>query len=254
MTAYRSTTADRHRDGIVAAAAQLLTEGGREAVSTRAVSVAAGVQSPVIYRLFGDKQGLLDAVATHGFMTYLDNFTVYLNRETTLNPVEDLRVGWNMHLSFGLANPYLYSLAYGDARPGASTPAADAAKAYLTALVHRVAGAGRLKMAEDHAVELLHAVCCGTVFTLIATPEGSRDLTLADLTRELIFAAVITDAAPVALSGPVGAAVHLRAVLPETPALTANERDLLQDWLDRIANPGTDGAANRPMTEPRTDT
>jgi AcrR family transcriptional regulator len=47
------------------------TAGGPDAVSTWAVSAAAGVQPPVIYRLFGDKNGLLDAVASYGFESYL---------------------------------------------------------------------------------------------------------------------------------------------------------------------------------------
>ena len=54
------------RERILAATAKLLAEGGREAASTRAVGAAAGVQAPTIYRLFGDKQGLLDAVAARG--------------------------------------------------------------------------------------------------------------------------------------------------------------------------------------------
>ena len=45
------------------AAADLLQTGGIEAVSTRAVAAAAGVQPPTIYRQFGDKDGLLDALA-----------------------------------------------------------------------------------------------------------------------------------------------------------------------------------------------
>ena len=72
MNAGRTAAADNTRARIVAAAAGLLTKGGREAVSTRAVSAAAGVQAPTIYRLFGDKQGLLEAVASHGFTTYLN--------------------------------------------------------------------------------------------------------------------------------------------------------------------------------------
>jgi len=58
--------AQRRTDGgqrIVRAAAELLTKGGLDAVSTRAVSAAAGVQPPAIYRRFGDMQGLLDAAA-----------------------------------------------------------------------------------------------------------------------------------------------------------------------------------------------
>jgi AcrR family transcriptional regulator len=36
-------------------------------VSTRAVSAAARVQAPTICRIFGDKRGLLDAVARYCF-------------------------------------------------------------------------------------------------------------------------------------------------------------------------------------------
>ena len=62
---------DATRERIVETAASLLADGGREAVTTRAVATAAGVQPPTIYRLFGDKVGLLDAVTEHGFQAYL---------------------------------------------------------------------------------------------------------------------------------------------------------------------------------------
>ena len=52
---------------IAPAAADLLQSGGIDAVSTRAVAAAAGVQPPTIYRQFGDKDGLLDAVAGLSF-------------------------------------------------------------------------------------------------------------------------------------------------------------------------------------------
>ncbi len=81
-------------------------------MSTRAVSAAAGVQPPTIYRLFGDKQGLLDAVATHGFMAYLNDKT---DLKPGDNPVEDLCTGGDLHV--GLANPALFSLMYGDPAP-----------------------------------------------------------------------------------------------------------------------------------------
>jgi AcrR family transcriptional regulator len=59
------------RAQIVEVAAGLLASGGRDAVSTRAVAAAAGTQAPTIYRLFGDKDGLLAAVLEYGFATYL---------------------------------------------------------------------------------------------------------------------------------------------------------------------------------------
>ena len=59
------------RQRIIEAAADLLAHEGREALTTRAVAAAAGVQPPTIYRLFGDKDGLLDAVIEHGYATFL---------------------------------------------------------------------------------------------------------------------------------------------------------------------------------------
>src|SRR5215218_6472160 len=88
------------RERIVAAAAKLLATGGREAVSTRAVSAAAGVQAPTIYRQFGDMRGLLDEVASYGFSVYLRDKTA---RERAEDPVDDLRLGWDLHVGYGLA-------------------------------------------------------------------------------------------------------------------------------------------------------
>ena len=234
MDHRRPAVADTTRDRIIDAAAGLLTEGGREAVSTRAVSAAASVQPPTIYRLFGDKQGLLDAVATYGFMTYLNSKT---DVEPSADPIEGLRAGWDLHVGFGLANPALYSLMYGEPRPGASPPAAVAAAAVLGGKIHRIAAAGRLRVGEDRAARLVHAAGCGTTLTLIAMPEDGRDAALSDVAREAVIAAITTDAPTAATSGPVGAAVALRAVLPQAAALTTRERGLLQEWLDRIADP-----------------
>lgn len=219
------------RDRIVQAATTLLAEGGREAASTRAVSSAAGVQPPTIYRQFGDMQGLLDAVASDGFARYVQTKIARGNVE---DPVEDLRAGWDLHIGFGLTNPALYALMYGDPRPGLRSPAAIEAHHHLERLVQRVAESGRLRVGVDRATNMVQATGGGVVFTLIAMPEDRRDVALSAMAREAVIAAITTETpAPVA-PGPVVAAVHLRAVLPQTSALTAQERALLQEWLDRI--------------------
>jgi AcrR family transcriptional regulator len=224
---------DETRDRIVAMAAELLARDGREAVTTRAVAAAAGVQAPTIYRLFGDKTGLLDAVAEHGFQTYLGG-----KAAPDGDPVECLRAGWDLHVGFGLAHPGLYALMYGDPRPGAASPAAERAMTMLRALVGRIAEAGRLRVAEEQAVHLVHATACGCVLTLLATAEAERDPALSGLAREAALAAVIADAPAVATPGPVGAAVALRAALADTDVVTDGERGLLSEWLDRIAAAG----------------
>ncbi|NKI41206.1 TetR/AcrR family transcriptional regulator [Streptomyces physcomitrii] len=219
------------RERILDATTALLAEGGREAVSTRAVGAAAGVQAPTIYRLFGDKQGLFDAVAAEGFRAYLDSKTA---REPLTDPVDDLRAGWDLHIGFGLANPALYQLMC-EPRPGAVPPAAAAGADILAAHIRRIAEAGRLRIGEERATHLVQAAGTGAALTLIAMPEERRDLDLSLDAREAVIAAITTEAPVLADPGPVGAAVALRAALPGATALTDLERALLREWLDRIA-------------------
>ncbi|MFD1146451.1 TetR/AcrR family transcriptional regulator [Saccharothrix hoggarensis] len=224
---------DLTRERIVEAAYDLLNREGREALSTRAVCAASGVQSPTIYRLFGDKRGLLDAVACHGFEAYLAGKTALAETD---DPVDDLRRGWDLHVEFGTSNPALYSLIYGDARPGVESPAAERASAVLAKQVKRIAEAGRLRVSEERAAHLIHAAGCGMVFTLISLPPQDRDPDLSTLARESVIAAVTTEPSTTpAKTDAVTAAVTLRSVAPTVTALTDNERALLSDWLNRIA-------------------
>lgn len=57
-----------------------------------------------------------------------------------------------------------------------------------------------------------------------------------ELAREAVIAAITTDAPARSASGPITSAVALRAVLPQTEALSERERGLLQEWLDGIAD------------------
>ncbi|MCX4391160.1 TetR/AcrR family transcriptional regulator [Micromonospora peucetia] len=225
------------RDRIVRAAATLLAEGGREAVSTRAVSRAAGVQAPTIYRQFGDMRGLLDAAASYGFAAYLH---AQAAGDLAGDPVDDLRRGWDLHVGFGVANPAFHALVYGDPRPGETPTAARVAADILRQLVHRVAEAGRLRTGVDEATEMLHATGCGITLTLIRTPPAQRDPALSARAREAVLAALVTDSAAARATSradrPVRHAVALRAALDTlTTDLTTAERALLAEWLDRIA-------------------
>src|SRR4029453_18252619 len=107
------------RGAIVEAAARLLREGGVRAVTTRGVGEAAGVQPPTIYRFFGDKDGLVDAVAEHVMATYV----AAKSPSASLDPVADLRSGWRTHVEFGLANPGLFGLLHNPDRHSPATAA-----------------------------------------------------------------------------------------------------------------------------------
>ncbi|MFC4535052.1 TetR/AcrR family transcriptional regulator [Sphaerisporangium dianthi] len=222
------------RERVLRAAADLLTRGGREAVSTRAVGAAAGVQAPTLYRLFGDKGGLLEAVASYGFEEYL---SAKLTMERSGDPMADLRHGWDLHVGFGLSRPAFYVLMYGEARPGATSPAAREAAKILRGLIERIAAAGRLSLPVDRAAAMVQAAGVGVTLNLIATPLEERDPELSALTREAVLSAITTGAAgPGDAAGVTGHAVALQALLPrDDPRLSPAERALLTEWLDRLA-------------------
>ena len=219
------------RDLIVAAAGDLLARSGRDAVTTRSVSAAAGVSEPTIYRLFGDKSGLLDAVAERGFADYVRSKSL---ARLGADPVDNLRSGWDQHVEFGMANPALYTLIYADPRPMPAIPAAAAAAEFLRNHIHAIAEAGRLTVSVERAVQLVHAVGSGVTFALIATPPEQRDQAVSTVAREALLAAITTDRAVATESGALPAAVAMRALLPTTSALTESESALMTDWLDRI--------------------
>ncbi|PPF52393.1 TetR family transcriptional regulator [Clavibacter michiganensis] len=227
------------RDRIVDVAADLLRASGRAAVTTRAVSEAAGVQAPTIYRLFGDKEGLLDAVAEREMTRFsaVKADAVRAAAAGAVDAVDDLRTGWDATIAFGLANPDLYALMSDPAR-GPGSPAVRAGVALLEERVHRVALAGRLRVAEPVAVDLLHAAATGALLSSIRRPAADRDRVLVDVMREAVLERILTPRPGGRARhepGLVERAVALRAHLADADRLSAGERTLLAEWLDRIA-------------------
>ena len=134
-----SSRAD-HRSRIVDVAARLLREEGPAAVTTRGVADAAGVQPPTIYRLFGDKDGLLEAVAEHVLATYVSDKAENEKAASAadVDPLDELRSGWEMQIEFGVANPAVFRLLSEPDRV-LQSPAARSGMQILQSRVHRVA-------------------------------------------------------------------------------------------------------------------
>lgn len=218
------------RENLVTVAAQLLREQGPTAVTTRAVAQAACVQAPTIYRLFGDKEGLLDAVAEHVFAAYVADKALVAD---SADPIADLRAGWDLHVGFGLANAALFGLLTDPSR-GARSSAAAAGLQVLRARVRRVAAIGRLRVPERRAVELIHAAGTGAVLTLLSLPPQERDLDLADAMYDAVRRAILTDVPALAEATATAVAVAFKTLVPNLPTLTDAERALLTDWLDRV--------------------
>ncbi|MEV6344730.1 TetR/AcrR family transcriptional regulator [Actinoplanes sp. NPDC051851] len=231
------------RAAIVDAAAALLREDGPAAVTTRGVAERAGVQAPAIYRLFGDKDGLLDAVAEQVMATFVADKAAGVAAATAhgADPLDDLRASWRKQIDFGLTNPAVFRL-LSDPDRVLGSPAARLGKQILETRVHRLATTGRLRVPESQAVDLIQAASVGTIQTLLATPAADRDPTLAEVMMDAVLTRILTGApaAPsTAPDEPLAAAIALRALAPQLVALTPAERHLLIDWLDRVtAVPG----------------
>ena len=220
---------------IIDAAARLLREHGPAAVTTRRVAEQAGVQPPAIYRLFGDKDGLLEAVAEHVVAAFAASKAALVQAASADNvdPLDDLRAGWQSQIEFGVANPALFRL-LSDPTRVARSPGAQSGKRVLEARVHRIAAAGRLRVSEPRAVGMVQAAGVGVIQTLLATPPEHRDPDLAEAMYEAVLARILTDAADPAQAGQMSTAVTFRAIAPELTMLSDAERELLDDWLARV--------------------
>jgi AcrR family transcriptional regulator len=234
------------RERIVRAAAGLLAEGGREAVSTRAVSAAAGVQAPAIYRQFGDMQELVHAAAREILARYVRHKATH---EPSDDPLEDLRRGWDEHVEFGLGNPAAYALLYGDPESGTGEQESREGLAILERRVQRLAQAGLLRVSVPHAVRVIHAGGNGVTMALIGTPREERDARLSHAVRDALYASLLVVKADKTAQRADRVAAHavaLRAVLDDAPdVLTRGEKQLLAEWLDRLATAEAQAPAKR---------
>ncbi len=225
------------RSRIVDVAARLLQEEGSAAVTTRGVAEAAGVQAPAIYRLFGDKDGLLEAVAEYVMATYVSAKAEAVDAASAadVDPLDDLRVGWETQMDFGVANPALFHLVSAPDRQ-LQSPAAQSGRRILQSRVHRVAVTGRLRVSEERAVNLIQAAGIGAIHTLLSTPPARRDSGLAEAMFQAVLGQILTDAPERSSDDPMATVVAFRAIAPRLEMLSEAERQLLAEWVDRAIN------------------
>jgi AcrR family transcriptional regulator len=224
------------RSSILEATAALLAQSSNADVSTRAVCEASGVQQPVLYRLFGDKDGLLAAAVDYGFEQYLASKRATVASD---DPVADLRSGWDAHTAFALSHPNLYRLMY---TPGlkAVPDAVGEAHGLLRTALDRCAAVGRLAISSDIAAQLVMSANSGIALALITRPEIYHDPRISERVRDAVFATILTaDGDAQSTAGLASAAATIASALRNDPpaALSPGERELLAEWMTRLADP-----------------
>ena len=219
------------RSRIIDAAAALMAAHGSHAVTTRAVAESAGVQAPTIYRLFGDKDGLIDAVAERVMAEYVAD-KIDSVADAGADPVVELNRAWHAHVEFGLANADLYALLNSPDRASRS-PATSAGIDVLRSRVHRIAEAGRLRVDEQRAVQMIHAAGAGTVLALLGEPVGSRDPGLSQAMFDVVAFGILATSQGPPNSDVITVAITFMTTLAELPSLTSAERTLMAEWVAR---------------------
>jgi AcrR family transcriptional regulator len=224
------------RAALIEAAERQLASASDGDIATRAVCEAVGVTQPVMYRLFGDKNGLLDAVADAAFKQYARRKQ---DLEVTDDPVTDLYAGWNDHMAFAAENPALYQLMF-TPRPRSAATAYRRILDLLESTLMRCAAAGALVTTPRLAAQLILPANIGVALSRIAQPDLFDDPALPDRTRDAIFAAVLTESKVPAGPDPVRAAarqMRSQLALTSTDKLEPVETALLDRWLERIDEP-----------------
>ncbi|MGW9451816.1 TetR/AcrR family transcriptional regulator [Streptomyces sp. NPDC055632] len=177
------------RERILEATEELLATKDAPAISTRAICDRAKVGMPEIYRQFGDKQGLLTAVADLGFARFLAEKR---RNPLTDDPVADLRTAWDSHVAFALRNPHLYRLMFapaGDAKP----QAVKEAQAILLKAVERCRDAGRLRMPPELAGRSILSANVGVCVMALSFPDLFGDLDASRAVRDAVIDRITGD-------------------------------------------------------------
>jgi AcrR family transcriptional regulator len=222
---------DQNRSRLLDVTESLLRSMGRDAITIRAVADEAKVQLPTIYRLFSDKVGLLDAVAERGFTRYM---AIEPEHRESLEPIEQLRRGWDIHVRFGLESPELYGLMYAESHSRKVTPAAQIALDGLNALMGRLAASGSLKVSQEEATFTAFSSASGAVLSTYFLPGVLHDPSYLVNIRESMITSITTEANGHDGGLIANAATTLGGNLDRLEALSPNEKNLLHEWLNRI--------------------
>ncbi|NQW89156.1 TetR/AcrR family transcriptional regulator [Curtobacterium sp. VKM Ac-2861] len=221
------------RNALLSAAEEQLVASPDGDIATRAVCEAVGVTQPVLYRIFGDKRGLLDALAETGLQRYTQRKA---ELEASDDPSVDLRRGWDDHLAFAREHAALYRLMFAP-RPWANSAARDGLTVLLERTLTRCAAAGLLRVDVPVAATMLLAANVGLALDRMSTPARHESGIAADALRDAVLSAVLVvppgpghddlDAAPLR---------QLRAQLDAggSSALLPEEAALMRVWLDRL--------------------
>ena len=150
-------------DALLGVAERIVAADGIAGLSIRRLAHEAGTTTRAVYSLFGSKEGMVVALAAHGFDLLAEDVAAL----PVTDPLDDLvEAGAVVFRRFATEHPALFELVF--RREGVPDHVAAqfdharrAALDQLTARLERLAAAGGLACPVDRAASYFHALCEG---------------------------------------------------------------------------------------------
>jgi len=180
------------RGRMLAAAFEIATRDGVDAVSTRAVCTAAGVQAPSLYHHFGDRAGLIRTVVDTAFEEYFHRKDAVIAADDA-DPRARVAAGWDAHVAFALTYPGLYPAMYPTSGP---LPAqVERSGALLRAGFDELEQAGALQpgITAALATNALRAALRGVAHAVAANPASDDNTWTSAAVRDALIKALVAD-------------------------------------------------------------
>ncbi len=219
-------------DRILSAAMDLLAHEGRDAVTTRSVCAAAGIQPRALYNTFEDKTSMLQAMVAQALEMAHD----HANEATgSVPPADLLRARWDALVAFAVDHPHLFHLAITEFPPLGSTRATR----YITEgpQLREALRAMGCVIPERLALGAYYSVMSGVMLTLVDSPRSLSfgvEL-LSPLVRDALLS-YFTAGEGLDRTASTALAGQLLGRMPElSHLLSTGERALLIEQLTRIA-------------------
>lgn len=178
------------RERLVDAALGMALAKGVEAVSTRAVCGAVGVQAPTLYHHFGDRAGLVRAVVDRAFEDYFAQKDVATPTSSS-TPRQEVAAGWDAHVAFARAHPGLYPAMYPVSDQ--QSPNLERSATLLRSGFDRLAREGSLApgITPEIADAALRAALRGVAHAVAAAPDAPINEQVSATVRDAVIARLI---------------------------------------------------------------
>ncbi|MDY7106277.1 MAG: TetR/AcrR family transcriptional regulator [Actinomycetota bacterium] len=156
----------REEPDLLGAAREVLTEGGPHGLTIRSIAERAGCSTMPIYRRFGSKLGVIDALYREGFDRVLREFE---SVEATDDPLFDLAALCHVYRATVLGNRAHYLVMFGravpDFEPGEeSRRRAGLVISEIAAVCERASERGALRrQSPESLARLVFGLCHGLV-------------------------------------------------------------------------------------------